>query len=272
MLEKIILNNFLLFNDYQQFNLGRINLLTGLNNTGKTDFLKLILLIRQSLPNLFKNNELTLNSKIIKLGIFNDISNYRELFIQIKYNDLIHTFKGKSIKNSVEDQKWEKLKINRIHYYIRNCKTDVPNISNLERIQLLDTLQSIGNNSNFWNSAVALSLASLRAKTGDIVISEHPAERFHPYCQNKLIETLFTNEKRHVQWFIETHSNTILNAFRILVKRKDINSNDLNILHFSHKNNASPMTIKVKPDGCIEDWPDYFFDQDDRDYEELFGI
>ena len=72
MLEQIVLNNFLFFDNYQHFNLKRINLLTGLNNTGKTNFLKSILLIRQSLPSLFKNNELTLNSKIIKFGTFND--------------------------------------------------------------------------------------------------------------------------------------------------------------------------------------------------------
>jgi Uncharacterized conserved protein len=272
MLEKIVLNNFLLFNDYQQFNLKRINLLTGLNNTGKSNFLKSILLIRQSLPNLFKNNELTLNSKIMKFGNFNDISNNRELFIQIKYNDLIHSFKSFSIKNSIEYQKWERLKINKLHYYIRNCQQNTPNVSNLERVKILDTLKYIGYNSNIWNSAVFLILASLRAKSNDIIISEHPAERFHPYSQNKLIKTLFTERKDNVQWFIETHSNTILNAFRILVKRQNIDSNDLNILHFSNENNASPITIKVEPDGSIENWPEYFFDQDDKDYKELFGL
>ena len=155
---------------------------------------------------------------------------------------------------------------------IRNCQQNTPNVSNLERVKILDTLKYIGYNSNIWNSAVFLILASLRAKSNDIIISEHPAERFHPYSQNKLIKTLFTERKDNVQWFIETHSNTILNAFRILVKRQNIDSNDLNILHFSNENNASPITIKVEPDGSIENWPEYFFDQDDKDYKELFGL
>ena len=81
---------------------------------------------------------------------------------------------------------------------------------------------------------------------------------------------MFTEKKENVQWFIETHSNTIFNTFRILVKRKHIDSNDLSILHFSK--NASPRTIKVEPDGRIEDWPEHFFDQDDKDYEELFSL
>ncbi len=42
---------------------------------------------------------------------------------------------------------------------------------------------------------MALILASLRAKPNDIIISEHPGERFHPYCQSKLIEALFTKKK-----------------------------------------------------------------------------
>jgi predicted ATPase len=272
MLEQIVLNNFLFFNNYQHFNLKRINLLTGLNNTGKTNFLKSILLIRQSLPSLFKNNELTLNSKIIKFGTFNDISNDRELLIKIKYNDLIHYFKSLSIKNSIEYQKWEKVKVNILHYYIRSCKQNIPKISDLERVKILDTLKYIRYDHNNWNSAMALILASLRAKPNDIIISEHPGERFHPYCQSKLIEALFTKKKNDVQWFIETHSNTILNAFRILVKRQHIDSDDLNILHFPHKNSASPITVKVDSDGRIEDWPEYFFDQDDKDYEELFGL
>jgi Uncharacterized conserved protein len=267
MLEQIVLNNFLFFDKYQHFDLKRINLLTGLNNTGKTNFLKSILLIRQSLPSLFKNNELTLNSKIIKLGNFNDISNNKELFIKIKYDDLIHTFQGLSVNNSIEEQEWEKVKIDRIHYY-----QDVPDISDSELVKLVDILRQINFDYNDWNSAMGLILASLRAKPNDIIISEHPGRNFHPHCQSKLIEALFTKEKNNVQWFIETHNNTILNTFRILVKRQHIDSSDLNILHFNHKDSASPITIKVEPDGRIEDWPEYFFDQDDKDYKELFGL
>ena len=270
MLEQIVLDNFFLFNDYQHFDLKRINLLTGLNNTGKTDFLKSIILVRQSLPNLFKNNELTVNSKNIKFGSFNDISNSKELLIKVKYDDFINTFKSFSTKNSIEEQNWGKVKIDRIHYHIESLKQDVPEISELERVKLVDILRQIRFDYNNWNSAMALVLAYLRAKPNDIVISEHPGYKFHPYCQSKLIEVLFTEKKENVQWFIETHSNTIFNTFRILVKRKHIDSNDLNILHFSK--NASPRTIKVEPDGRIEDWPEHFFDQDDKDYEELFSL
>lgn len=265
MLEQIVLNNFLLFDKYQHFDLKRINLLTGLNNTGKTDFLKSILLIRQSLPSLFKNNELTINSKRLKFGTFDDISNSRELLLKVKYDDLVNTFKSFSAKNSIEEQQWEKVKIDRIHYY-----QNVPRISNSQITQLVNILRQINFDYSDWNSAMGLILGYLRAKPNDIIISEHPGERFHPYCQSKLIEALFTEKKENVQWFIETHSNTILNAFRILVKRKHIDSNDLNILHFSK--NASPITVKVDSDGRIEDWPEYFFDQMDKDFERLFGI
>ncbi|MDE5108027.1 MAG: hypothetical protein O4808_13510, partial [Trichodesmium sp. St17_bin3_1_1] len=209
MLEQIVLDNFFLFNDYQHFDLKRINLLTGLNNTGKTDFLKSIILVRQSLPNLFKNNELTVNSKNIKFGSFNDISNSKELLIKVKYDDFINTFKSFSTKNSIEEQNWGKVKIDRIHYHIESLKQDVPEISELERVKLVDILRQIRFDYNNWNSAMALVLAYLRAKPNDIVISEHPGYKFHPYCQSKLIEVLFTEKKENVQWFIETHSNTI---------------------------------------------------------------
>ena len=265
MLEQIVLNNFLLFDKNQHFDLKRINLLTGLNNTGKTDFLKSILLIRQSLPSLFKNNELTINSKKIKFGKFNDISNGKELLIKVKYDGLVNTFKSFSTKNSIEEQKWEKVKIDRIHYY-----QNIPRISDSQITKLVNILRQMNFDYNNWNSAMGLILGYLRAKPNDVVISEHPGEKFHPYCQSELINILFAEKKENVQWFIETHISTILNAFRILVKKQHIDSNDLNILHFSH--NASPKTIKVEPDGRIEDWPEYFFDQDDKDYKELFGL
>ena len=265
MLEQIVLNNFLLFDKNQHFDLKRINLLTGLNNTGKTDFLKSILLIRQSLPSLFKNNELTINSKKLKFGKFNDISNGKELLIKVKYDGLENTFKSFSTKNSIEEQKWEKVKIDRIHYY-----QNIPRISDSQITKLVNILRQMNFDYNDWNSAMGLILGYLRAKPNDVVISEHPGEKFHPFCQSKLIEILFAEKKENVQWFIETHISTILNAFRILVKKQHIDSNDLNILHFSH--NASPKTIKVEPDGRIEDWPEYFFDQDDKDYKELFGL
>ena len=266
MLEQIVLNNFLLFNNYQQFNLKRINLLTGLNKTGKTDFLKSILLIRQSLFSLSKHNKLTLNSKIIKFGKINHISNNRELFIKIKYDDSIHTFKSLSIENSiVGEQEWGKVKIGKIHDY-----QNMPKISNKELDKILGILRDIMYGHRRWDSAMALILGSLRAKPNDIIISEHPASRFHPYVQKELIRALFWKKKDNVQWFIETHNETVFNAFRILVKKQNIDSNDLNILHFTHENGASPIPVKVESDGSIENWPEYFFDQNDRDYEELF--
>ena len=267
MLEQIVLNNFLFFDKSQHFDLKRINLLTGLNNTGKTDFLKSILLIRQSLPSLSKNNRLILNSIRLQFGNFNDISNGKELLLKVKYDGSVNTFKSFNSKNSMKGQEWEKVRIGKIHYY-----QNIPAISDSEITRLVNVLREMNFGYNDWNSAMGLILGYFRAKSNDIIISEHPGEKFHPHCQSKLIEILFTKKKNDVQWFIETHSNTILNAFRILVKQQQIDPDDLNILYFSRKSDVSPITVKVESDGRIEDWPEYFFDQDDKDYKELFGI
>jgi predicted ATPase len=46
----------------------------------------------------------------------------------------------------------------------------------------------------------------------------------------------------------------------------------LSILYFSQNTEQSVVKIPLDSDGRIEEWPDGFFDQMDKDFERLFEI
>jgi len=86
-------------------------------------------------------------------------------------------------------------------------------------------------------------LSILSAKKGDLIIIENPESHLHPKGQTKLAELISLAAANGVQFFIETHSDHIINGVRISVKyhqeNKDwgIDANDVNILYFHRENN-----------------------------------
>jgi predicted ATPase len=65
--------NFKAFRD-QSFSLGRLNLLAGLNGSGKSSLLQSLLILRQSADQgLLENDEITLNGNLVRLGRFKDV-------------------------------------------------------------------------------------------------------------------------------------------------------------------------------------------------------
>ena len=75
-----------------------------------------------------------------------------------------------------------------------------------------------------------------------------------------------------VQVFIESHSDHILNALRIAILDDIINHEDLSVLYFQQNPEQPVVQIPVQPNGGIEEWPEGFFDQMDKDFARLFGM
>jgi len=71
---------------------------------------------------------------------------------------------------------------------------------------------------------------------------------------------------------IRSHSDHILNGLRIAVLDKIISSEDLSVLYFQNDLENPVVKIPVLPNGGIEEWPDDFFDQTNKDFDKLFGI
>lgn len=113
-------------------------------------------------------------------------------------------------------------------------------------------------------------VSGLIAQKGEILIVENPEAHLHSSSQSRLIEFLARVSKIGVQVFIETHSDHVLNALRVCVKREVINSNDLKVLYFQSNKEDQIVSIPVFENGRIEKWPEGFFDQMDIDFETLF--
>ncbi|NEO55971.1 MAG: DUF3696 domain-containing protein [Okeania sp. SIO3B5] len=123
-----------------------------------------------------------------------------------------------------------------------------------------------------YHCILPIIVSGLIAKKGEMLIVENPEAHLHPKAQSELAKFLAKVSNCGVQVLIESHSDHILNALRIAVLDNILTNEELSILYFSQKIGESVIQIPIDSDGKIEEWPDGFFDQMDKDFERLFGI
>lgn len=116
-------------------------------------------------------------------------------------------------------------------------------------------------------------VAGLTAEKGEIIIVENPEAHLHPKAQSELAKFLVKVASCGVQIFVESHSEHILNAFRIAVVKEefDIQAKDVNVLYFQNGGESYFTQIEIQEDGRIENWEQGFFDQSDKDFDIIFG-
>jgi predicted ATPase len=123
-----------------------------------------------------------------------------------------------------------------------------------------------------YHCILPIIVSGLIAKEGEILIVENPEAHLYPKAQSELSKFLAKISACGIQVFIESHSDHILNALRIAVLDKILSHEELSILYFSQNTEQSVVKIPLDSDGRIEEWPDGFFDQMDKDFERLFEI
>jgi predicted ATPase len=123
-----------------------------------------------------------------------------------------------------------------------------------------------------YHCILPIIVSGLIAKEGEILIVENPEAHLHPKAQSELAKFLAKISACGIQVFIESHSDHILNALRIAVLDNILSREELSILYFSRNTEQSVVQIPLHSDGKIEEWPDGFFDQMDKDFERLFEI
>ena len=224
MLDSLTLRNFLSFRFQTEFHFKRFNLITGLNNSGKSNLCKAIITLFLSRYSLRSERKLLVQDF---QSLLYDPNCPLDLTLQSHLS--VYRFLGHSNFNDISQQDWYDLQGLNLYF---GLSPDNP------------------------------------VSGHDIVIAEQPESGLHPSLQHSMILDLFSNPFVPGQWFIETHSHYVLNAFRILVKRRIIQPQHLNIVHL----NPDPVYVYVDSDGRIDDWPTFFFDQDDKDFMELFGL
>lgn len=114
--------------------------------------------------------------------------------------------------------------------------------------------------------------AALIAKKGSLVIVENPEAHLHAKAQSRLTLLLAKLAARGVQVFIETHSEHIVNGFRLAVLKNTsmLTTSDLSIFFFDM--DFSVRHLEVEPNGRILNWPVGFFDQAKNDLAEIIRL
>lgn len=121
-----------------------------------------------------------------------------------------------------------------------------------------------------YSYILSLVVTCLIAKEDDIVIFENPEAHLHPKAQSRLTHLLMKLVQNKVQLFLESHSEHILNGFRVGVANKDDSFSNEMLSVFYFGENFSIVKLNVQPDGFIENWPSGFFDQSELDLTLLF--
>jgi predicted ATPase len=117
-----------------------------------------------------------------------------------------------------------------------------------------------------YSYILPIIISGLIANTGEILIVENPEAHLHPRAQSRLARFLSKVANTGVQVFIESHSEHILNAIRVSVKKEEIAAADTKVFYFMDDEIVEPV---IDSDGRIEDWRDGFFDEWDINLMEL---
>lgn len=123
-----------------------------------------------------------------------------------------------------------------------------------------------------YSYALPVLIAGLTASKDSILIVENPEAHLHPSAQSMITKFLGFVANRGVQVFIETHSEHILNALRVMVVQRSINAQDINVMYFDNKLDSYFETIPIEENGKMDHWPANFFDQAEKDLNVLLGI
>jgi predicted ATPase len=184
--------------------------------------------------------------------------------------------KGASLKEAV--QYW----LNEIS---PSVKFDIQNIDNTELAKIEYYFSSRSVSSVFRPTNIGFGItyvlpvivALLKAQPGSALIIENPEAHLHPRGQRKIGELISACAANHVQVFIETHSDHILNGIRVAVKNSKIKHSAVCVSFFDkikEKNKVKHIvqTPSIDPHGKIDVWPDGFFDEWEKALDEIiFG-
>lgn len=113
-----------------------------------------------------------------------------------------------------------------------------------------------------------LVVAILSAQKGDIIVAENPEAHIHPAGQRMLGELIAKAGAGGVQFFVETHSDHLLNGLRLSVKQGHIDKESIRLAFF-YKDEEDDFKHKyicpaIQKDGRLDIWPEGFFDEWDK--------
>ena len=117
-------------------------------------------------------------------------------------------------------------------------------------------------------------VAVLSSEPGSLLILENPEAHLHPRGQAEIGKMLAIAAANGMQIIVETHSDHILNGVRAAVKKQLIKPEQVKFLFFhgdviGDQFKHYILNPKIDGNGRIDQWPDGFFDEWDRQLNEL---
>lgn len=121
--------------------------------------------------------------------------------------------------------------------------------------------------------AFPILVALMAAAPGDIVVIDSPEAHLHPQAQSRMGRMLAAFAAAGIQLIVETHSDHVLNGIRLAVRDKILAATELSLLFFAGASleGHGVTTPRIDGEGRINEWPDGFFDQGDKDVAQLAG-
>ncbi len=120
--------------------------------------------------------------------------------------------------------------------------------------------------------ALPVIVGCLSAGPESLLLVENPEAHLHPAGQAIIGRLCAMAALGGAQVVVETHSDHVLNAIRLCVKRSELPPNHVAIHFFARKDGVlqpAVHTLLMSADGTMPAWPSGFFDQWDRALDEL---
>ena len=120
-------------------------------------------------------------------------------------------------------------------------------------------------------------VAALSARREDLLLIENPEVHLHPAGQATMGRFLAEVAAAGIQVILETHSDHVLNGVRRAVKNDVLVPGDVALHFFRPRQDAERDGVEqvqsphLDSEGNIDDWPDGFFDQFDKDMNYFAG-
>jgi predicted ATPase len=252
-MKSLRLINFKAFTD-RTFDLKPLTLLSGLNSTGKSCLFQSILLLQQSYQQkLLPTTGLALNGDLVSIGTGRDALNEWADSDIIGF-EIIGDDGKSGIWRFQSDRGADVLSL--LSSPVIDFNTEIHYLSSCAQREPLD-----------------FDLLD-RLDPGSLVLLEHPEHRLHPSLAAKLGGQIARAAVHGIQIIVETHNDHILNGIRVAVHGSQIRHEDVGFFHFQSVEQQGRRVIEVDSPhidrrGRIDRWENGFFDQWDKDLEQL---
>jgi len=138
------------------------------------------------------------------------------------------------------------------------------------RTSAADSFHRPGNVGYGLSHILPVLVGGLGVSSGEMLIVENPEAHLHPEAQAEIGFFLAQVAAAGAQVVVESHSDHVLNGIRLAVKRGILASTDT-LIHYFNSRDTNPQLVSptIAPNGALDRWPPGFFDQIEKDLDQL---